>query len=57
LHGFLLYVRSPEIKEKLDYKYNNPVERRLAEKPEDWAWSSWRYYYMEDCSVPAMDQI
>ena len=46
-----------KIKEKPDYMHNNPVERRLAEKPGDWPWLSWRYYYREDCSLLAMDQI
>jgi putative transposase len=46
-----------KIKEKLDYMHNNPVDRRLVEKPGDWPWSSWRFYYMEDCSVLAMDRI
>ena len=30
--------------EKLRYMHRNPVKRRLAEKPEDWAWSSFRHY-------------
>jgi len=46
-----------KIQEKLDYMHNNPVERRLVEKPGDWPWSSWRFYYMEDRSVLAMDRI
>jgi hypothetical protein len=45
------------INEKLDYVHNDPVERRLVEKPGDWPWSSWRFYYMEDCSVLAMDRM
>ena len=46
-----------KIQEKLDYMHNNPVERRLVEKPGDWPWSSWRFYYMEDSSVLAMDRM
>ena len=30
--------------EKLRYIHRNPVERGLAEKPEDWPWSSFRHY-------------
>ena len=30
--------------EKLNYMHWNPVKRGLVEKPEDWAWSSCRYY-------------
>jgi putative transposase len=30
--------------EKLRYIHRNPVKRRLVERPEDWAWSSFRHY-------------
>jgi putative transposase len=30
--------------EKLRYIHRNPVARGLAEKPEDWPWSSFRHY-------------
>jgi putative transposase len=30
--------------EKLHYIHHNPVRRGLAEKPEDWSWSSFRHY-------------
>ncbi len=30
--------------EKLDYMHGNPLERRLVKGPEDWRWSSWRFY-------------
>jgi putative transposase len=30
--------------EKLRYMHRNPVKRSLVEKPEDWAWSSFRHY-------------
>ena len=32
--------------EKLRYMHRNPVVRGLVEKPEDWAWSSFRHYSM-----------
>jgi putative transposase len=38
--------------EKLRYMHRNPVKRGLAEKPEDWAWSSFRsYVFNEDGPV------
>jgi len=38
--------------EKLDYMHGNPVRRGLVEKPEDWAWSSFRHYLTgEDTGV------
>jgi putative transposase len=30
--------------EKLNYMHWNPMKRGLVERPEDWAWSSYRYY-------------
>ncbi|MGO8717689.1 MAG: REP-associated tyrosine transposase [Acidobacteriaceae bacterium] len=30
--------------EKLRYIHRNPVKRGLCERPEDWEWSSFRYY-------------
>ena len=30
--------------EKLRYMHRNPVKRCLAEKPEEWKWSSFRTY-------------
>jgi putative transposase len=30
--------------EKVNYCHNNPVKRGLVSKPEDWIWSSYRYY-------------
>ena len=30
--------------EKLRYMHRNPVKRGLVERPEDWAWSSFRHY-------------
>ncbi len=38
--------------EKLRYIHRNPVKRGLVEKPENWRWSSFRYYLIgEDCGV------
>lgn len=43
--------------EKLNYMHNNPVKRRLAKAPGDWPWSSWRFYYLQDDSMIAMDPL
>jgi hypothetical protein len=48
------------VPEKLDTMHDNPVKRGLVEKPGDWsrlAGSSWRFYYLEDSSVLAMDRM
>ncbi|MFB3924392.1 MAG: transposase [Terriglobia bacterium] len=43
--------------EKLDYMHNNPVKRGLVKQPGDWPWSSWRFYFLEDASILAMDRL
>ena len=35
---------SGKMAEKLRYIHRNPVVRGLVEKPEEWAWSSYRHY-------------
>ena len=42
-HDFNVYSREKYI-EKLRYIHRNPVRRGLVEKPEDWEWSSYRFY-------------
>ena len=39
------------------YMHNNPVKRGLVAQPGDWPWSSWRYCYLDDSSVLAMDRL
>ena len=43
--------------EKLNYMHNNPVRRRLVAQPADWPWSSWRFYYLEDEWILAMERM
>jgi len=45
-----------KLQQKLDYMHNNPVTRGLVNSPEDWPWSSWRFYYWEDASILRMDR-
>jgi len=37
--------------EKLKYIHLNPVKRGLVERPEDWAWSSFRHYVTGETGV------
>jgi hypothetical protein len=46
-----------KIREKLDYMQNKPVVRGLVAQAGDWPWSSWRYYYLKDSPVLAMDRM
>ena len=34
--------------EKLRYMHRNPVKRELVESPEQWRWSSYRYYLLDE---------
>ena len=43
--------------EKLTYMHNNPVKRRLGASPEKWLWSSFRFYFLGDGSILAMDRV
>jgi REP-associated tyrosine transposase len=43
--------------EKLDYMHANPALRRLVASADQWPWSSFRFYFLRDSSLLAMDQI
>ena len=43
--------------EKLSYMHNNPVQRGLVKEPGDWPWSSWRFYFLNDTPMLAMDRM
>jgi REP element-mobilizing transposase RayT len=43
--------------EKLDYMHSNPVKRRLVATPDQWPWSSYRFYNFNDSTLLAMDRI
>lgn len=44
-YDFNVYSRK-KIIEKLRYMHRNPVKRGLVESPEQWAWSSYRQYWL-----------
>jgi putative transposase len=41
--------------EKLRYLHQNPVTRRLVEKPEDWRWISFRHYAFDEPFLVTID--
>ena len=43
--------------EELHYMHGNPVKRGLVAWPEQWPWPSFRFYYLEDSSLLAMDRL
>ena len=44
-----------KLTEKLDYCHKNPITRGLVDRAEDWHWSSYRYYELDDRSVLSMN--
>jgi putative transposase len=42
---------SQKIAEKLHYMHENPIVRGLVERPEDWKWSSFRFYACGELGV------
>ena len=52
-----MYARKSKARDKLDYMHNNPVKGGLVAQPGDWPWSSWRFYYLGDRSILALDRM
>lgn len=51
-------IRNDEdFNEKLNYIHNNPIKHGLAGEFEDWQYSSWRNYYLDDDSLVKIDTI
>jgi REP element-mobilizing transposase RayT len=46
-HDFNVWTEKKRV-EKLRYMHRNPVKRGLAAEPEDWRWSSYRFYYLDE---------
>jgi putative transposase len=42
--------------EKLRYMHRNPVKRGLVETPEQWRWSSYRFYLLEESGLVRVNQ-
>jgi putative transposase len=43
--------------EKLKYMHRNPVKRGLVERPDEWRWSSYRHYLLEEASPVEITRI
>jgi len=37
--------------DKLRYMHRNPVKRGLVESPEQWRWSSYRFYFLDEAGA------
>ena len=42
--------------EKLRYMHRNPVKRGLVESPEQWRWSSYRFYFLDEAGAVRVNQ-
>ena len=43
--------------EKLNDLHNNPAKRGWVKEPGDWPGPSWRFYFLQDASLLAMDRV
>ncbi len=43
--------------EKLNDMRGNPAKRGWVASPDQWPWSSFRFYYLEDALVLRMDRL
>jgi putative transposase len=48
-------VQYEKLLEKLDYLHANPIRRGLVDRAEQWRWSSYRFYELDDDSLIPMD--
>ncbi|HTH53473.1 MAG TPA: transposase [Edaphobacter sp.] len=46
-YDFNVLTRDKRV-EKLKYMHRNPVTRKLVQQPEDWPWSSYRHYLLNE---------
>src|SRR5260370_35710966 len=46
-YDFNVFTHNKRV-EKLKYMHRNPVTRGLVERPEDWRWSSYRHYLLDE---------
>src|SRR5208283_1631785 len=42
--------------EKLRYMHRNPVKRGLVRSPEQWRWSSYRFYFLDEAGPVRVNQ-
>jgi putative transposase len=46
-YDFNVFTHNKRV-EKLKYMHRNPVARGLVDRPEEWAWSSYRHYLLDE---------
>ncbi|MDZ7798275.1 MAG: hypothetical protein U5L76_01505 [Patescibacteria group bacterium] len=55
-YDFNIYSEN-KLEQKLNYIHNNPVKAKIVKKPEDYKWSSYRNYYLDDDSIIEINQL
>lgn len=53
-YDFNVFTEKKRI-EKLRYMHRNPVIRGLVTRPEDWLWSSYRWYALDEMGIITVD--
>lgn len=58
-HQFLDHIirKDEDYKQHIYYIHNNPVKHGLVEEAEDYPWSSYRNYYLDDDSLFRIDKL
>ncbi len=54
-HDFNVRTEKKRV-EKLRYMHRNPVKRGLVAEPEDWRWSSYRFYLLDEAGPVCVNQ-
>jgi putative transposase len=54
-HDFNVWTEKKRV-EKLRYMHRNPVKRGLTEAPEDWRWSSYRFYLLDELALVRVNE-
>jgi putative transposase len=57
--GYDRNIRNLEtLRTAVEYLHNNPVRRGLCDSPDQWKWSSWRFYFEPDAwPVPGLPEV
>ena len=55
LYDFNIWTTRKRV-EKLRYMHRNPVKRGLVEAPEQWRWSSYRFYLLEEAGPVSLSK-
>ena len=55
-YDFNVLTRDKRV-EKLKYMHRNPVTRELVQRPEDWPWSSYRHYLLNESTSVKISPI